>query len=118
MRPEGRDAAQLWDMLRFSRTVARLVVGKSFADYERDETLRLAVERAIEIVGEAARGVSAPFQAAHPEVPWRPIVAQRHVLAHEYGDVVNEKIWRVASVHIPALIGVLEPLVPPSPPPS
>ena len=46
---------------------------------------------------------------------WRKIIAQRHVLAHEYGEVKHESIWLVATVHIPDLIERLEPLVPPPP---
>jgi uncharacterized protein with HEPN domain len=71
------------------------------------------VERQIEIIGEAARKVSDPFKAAHPEIPWRKIIAQRHVLAHEYGDVDPRLVWRVASVHIPALHAQLRELLPP-----
>ncbi len=75
-----------------------------------------AVERAVEIIGEAAWQVSDDFRRAHPEIPWRPIIAQRHVLAHEYGEIVQERIWRVAMTHVPALITQLEPLIPPLPP--
>lgn len=64
------------------------------------------------MIGEAARKVSSDFEAAQPEIAWRPIVAQRHVLAHEYGEIVDERIWRVVKEHIPVLIEQLEPLVP------
>ena len=40
--------------------------------------LRSAVERQIEIIGEAARKVSDSFQQQHPEIPWTGIVGQRH----------------------------------------
>ena len=69
----------------------------------------------IEILGEASRHVSSELQSAHAQIPWRSIQAQRHVLAHEYGEIKHERIWRVATVHIPELIRQLEPLVP-SPP--
>jgi uncharacterized protein with HEPN domain len=62
----------------------------------------------------AARAV---VSFAHPDIPWRPIQAQRHVLAHEYGEIKHDRVWRVATVHIPNLIGQLEPLVP-NPPQS
>lgn len=62
----------------------------------------------------AARAVET-FQAAHADIPWRPIQAQRHVLAHDYGEIKHERVWRVATAHIPELIRQLEPLVP-SPP--
>jgi uncharacterized protein with HEPN domain len=74
--------------------------------------LRSAVERQIEIIGEAARRVSKEFQDAHAEILWRPIQAQRHVLAHDYGEIKHDRIWRVAEKHIPELIALLEPLVP------
>lgn len=103
MQPDKSDAARLWDMLDACERVARFISGKSLEDIVTDELLRSAVERQIEIIGEAARGVSGTFRDAHPEVPWRPIIAQRHVLAHEYGDIEPRLIWRVASVHAPLL---------------
>lgn len=112
MRPDERDAAYLWDMLRHAKIVVELVAGFTQENYAIDRRLQLAVERAIEIVGEAARNVSPAYQLAHPNVPWKAIVAQRHVLAHEYGEINHEKIWRVATVHVPALIPQLERLIP------
>jgi uncharacterized protein with HEPN domain len=38
-----------------------------------------------------------------------------HVLAHEYGEVKHESIWRVTTIHTLELIEQLEPLVPPPP---
>lgn len=67
------------------------------------------------IIGEAARNISDEFQAAHPEVPWRPIMAQRHRLTHEYGEINDDLIWAVATVHVPPLIERLRELLPPSP---
>jgi uncharacterized protein with HEPN domain len=114
MPPDKDDLAYAWDMLDAARAVAGFVAGKSFDQYLADRMLRGAVERHIEIIGEAARGVSDAFRTTHREIPWTKIVAQRHILAHEYGEIEDELIWRVATVHIPELIAALEPLVPPS----
>ncbi|MHC4392282.1 MAG: HepT-like ribonuclease domain-containing protein [Planctomycetota bacterium] len=70
----------------------------------RSAKTQRAVERSLEIVGGAARKVSAEFEEAHPEIPWQAIVAHRHVLAHEYGEVSQDLVWRVVEVHTPALI--------------
>jgi uncharacterized protein with HEPN domain len=105
----------LWDILEAAKRIREFVGARTFHEYERDEMLQAAVERKLEIIGEAARGVSAAFQAAHPEIPWRAIIAQRHVLAHEYGEIRQEKLWHVATVRVPELIALLEPLVPPPP---
>jgi uncharacterized protein with HEPN domain len=103
-------------MLAAAKAVRSFVAGRTFEQYEGDLFFRSAVERQVEIVGEAARGLSDEFKAAHPHIPWRPIMAQRHRLAHEYGEIDDQLIWAVASVHIPVLIEQIEPLVPPIPP--
>lgn len=110
-RTEG-DAAHLRDMLDACARIERFVRGKQLDDYRADELLRSGVERQIEIVGEAARRLSAHFRTAHPEVPWRQVIAQRHILAHEYGDIEDDLIWRVAVVHVPALGEQLRRLTP------
>ena len=80
MPPEAKDAAYLWDMLDAARAIQNFVLPHSFEEYKSDRMLRGAVERHIEIIGEAASRVSRGFQAAHPEIPWRQIVAQRNIL--------------------------------------
>ena len=111
----AEDSAWLLDMLTAARAVQSFVTGKTFAEYGADLLLRSAVERPVEIIGEAARGMSDSFKRAHPEIPWRPITAQRHRLAHEYGEIDDALIWTVATVHIPRLIAQIEPLTPPPP---
>jgi uncharacterized protein with HEPN domain len=115
MRPEERDAALLWDMLRFARETASFVDGRTWEEYQRDGLLRRAVERTVLMVGEAASRVSRTFRDAHAEIPWLPIIAQRHRLVHDYQRIDNEKIWCVATEHIPRLIVLLKPLIPPPP---
>jgi len=112
MQPDERDAGYLLDMLRHARGAAQTVAGRTFEQYVTDENLRLAVERRIEIIGEAAGRVSPACREAHPEIPWRKIIAQRNILAHEYGEVEDEILWQVATVSVPELIALLEPLVP------
>ena len=118
MRPDDADLSYLLDMRRYAAGLVSAVQGKTFEEYLADETLRLATERRIEIIGEAARKVSDAFKSAHSEVPWRKITAQRHILAHEYGDIDDDLIWRVATVHVPELLRLLEPLMPAGDPPK
>jgi len=115
MQPDDRDAGYLLDMLHHARGVVRTTSGRTLEDYAGDENLRLLVERRLEIIGEAARRVSEPFRSAHPEIPWRKIIGQRNVLAHEYGEIQDDVVWQVVIVNMPDLIRALEPLVPPLP---
>jgi uncharacterized protein with HEPN domain len=49
--------------------------------------LLAASQRWIEILGEAAAGLSTEFRAAHPEVPWRGAIGMRNILAHGYFEL-------------------------------
>ena len=113
---DERDAAYLLDMLQAAQKVRRYIQEKTLGHFQKDELLQDAVERNVEIIGEAARKVSEVFKRDHPEIPWRKIIAQRNVLIHEYEAVENEEIWEVATIHIPQLIRALSPLIPPLPP--
>jgi uncharacterized protein with HEPN domain len=103
-------------MLDAARLVREFTTGVTQDEYLEDRKLQLAVERALEIIGEAARLVSSTFKANHAEIPWKVIIGQRNVLAHEYGEINQERIWLVVTGRIPELIGLLEPLLPPPPP--
>ena len=105
-----RDAAYLWDMLDSAETVREFMKDVSYHQYSRDRKLQLAVERAVEIIGEAARRVSDTCKSAHPEIPWQGIIRQRNVLAHEYGDIKLEVMWVLATQRIPELIAMLKKL--------
>ncbi len=112
MPPSEEDAAYLWDMLEASRSVIRFVTGQTRERYLTDDLLQAAVERKIEIIGEAARKIPDSFQQSHPEVPWSKIMGQRHVLAHDYGRIEHDRIWSVVTEHLPALVAQLESLLP------
>ena len=112
MRPEERDKAHLWDMLDAALAVEEFIRGKTYHDYLTNRMLRGAVERNVEIVGEAARRVSEATRQAHPEIPWRAIVGQRNVLAHEYDEILHEAIWGIATGRITELIAMLRTIMP------
>ena len=112
MRSDDRDAAYLWDMADAARTALELAGAYDLPRYLGDRVMQLAIERLVEIICEAARRVSEGFRQAHPEVPWRSIIAQRHVLAHEYGEIKQERMWRLVTEALPKLLAVLAPLAP------
>jgi uncharacterized protein with HEPN domain len=116
MQTEQHDPAYIWDMMDAAKTAIQLTEGVSLQQYLEDRKLQLAVERLIEIIGEAARNVSKTFKDLHPDISWQKIVAQRHVLAHDYGDIQQGKMWLLVIQNIPELIAKLQPLTIPPPP--
>ena len=74
------------------------------------EELQDAVIRNVEVIGEAAKRVSAEARAAWP-LDWKAICGMRDVLIHDYIGVDLDEVWNVASLRIPELQAVLERLL-------
>jgi uncharacterized protein with HEPN domain len=113
---ENRTAALLHDMLESARRAIGYAAGRSRKDLDSDPMFADAVERRIEIIGEAARGLSETFRASHPEIPWRAIMATRHILVHDYGEVNPDIVWRIVQDHLPPLVNQLVALLAENPP--
>jgi len=111
--PDTKDAAYLWDILEAAREIQDFIKDLSITQFLKDRKTQRAVERNLEILGEAARKLSLNFQEANSDIPWKMMVAQRNVLAHEYGEIKQDRIWRVATNQIPDLISKVEKLIPP-----
>ena len=113
MKPPDRDAAHLLDMLSAARELEEMIGDHDLASFLENRILVRAVERMSEIIGEAARRVSDPCKQAHPDIRWRQIIGQRNILAHEYGRIEYELLYRTAVQDVPLLIRQLESLLPP-----
>ena len=87
------------------------VEGLTQADFLDTPIVQDAVIHQIQVIGEAARRVSASFQAKSPAVPWRNIVGMRHKLVHDYMSVDLEAVWTTVQKDIPALRAELSKLI-------
>ena len=108
-----RDEAYLLDMLLAARKVRQFSQGVTWERFQDDELVQNAIMMCIQQIGEAARKVSREFQEVHTEIPWKEIVGMRHRLVHDYVHIIPEKVWEVVERDVPALIPLIEPLVPP-----
>lgn len=109
----SHDDAYVLDMLRFAREVMEFSNGVTREQYLSDLAKRRSVERSLELIGEAARRISTTFKDAHPEIPWRDIIGQRSVLAHDYGEISDDRVWDTVTQRLPDLVRALERLVVP-----
>jgi len=62
-----------------------------------------AVIRQLEIIGEAAKNLSADLRSRHPDIPWRRIAGLRDVLIHDYMGVRLAAVWEVTQTDLPVL---------------
>lgn len=105
------DWARLQHMLDNARLACQFAEGKSRDDLETDDQLRLALDRAVEIVGEAACHITDELQAETPEIPWKDIKATRLIVAHRYYELDRDLLWEVVIDDLPVLIPQLEAIL-------
>ncbi|MCY3019970.1 MAG: DUF86 domain-containing protein [Planctomycetota bacterium] len=107
-----RDDATLLDIECAARRILEYVHGLDQPAFEKDHKTQSAVLHQIMLVGEAAKRLSEPFRAAHPQVPWSEIARTRDFLIHHYDEVDVEAVWSIVETDIPALLRSLAPFVP------
>jgi uncharacterized protein with HEPN domain len=64
---------------------------------------RRAVERAVQIVSEAAKALPVEYLSKYPKAPWTYIVGIGNILRHEYQRLDDKQLWEIATVHLPHL---------------
>jgi uncharacterized protein with HEPN domain len=67
--------------------------------------------RLLEVIGEAARGVSPEFRNSHPDLPWKNMVGMRDRLIHGYYDINLDVVWKTVTEDLPPLISQLEEII-------
>jgi hypothetical protein len=72
------------------------IVERGRPAFDNDGVLRRAVERCLEIIGEAAKSVSPSVTEAHPEIPWSDLAKVRDRLSHHYHRVDHSHLEFVA----------------------
>ena len=106
-------SVRLRHMLDYARKAVAFSQGRSRVDLDDDELLALALARLLEVIGEAAKSVSAEKRAQSTDIPWREITGTRDRLIHSYPDVNLDIVWQTVTEDLPRLISALEKLVPP-----
>jgi uncharacterized protein with HEPN domain len=71
--------------------------------FQGDELLQVWAIHHLQVIGEAACGVSQSLKGRHPEVPWTQIVALRNILVHEYFGLNMHQVWTMIQKDLPKL---------------
>ena len=105
--PDDLQQALLRDLLDSARAIRRYLAGVSHEAFMADTEKQDAVLRRFEIIGEAASRLAPEAQALFPTLPFRAMRGMRNIIAHDYGEVDLELVWKTATTDLPVLIATL-----------
>lgn len=86
-------------------TISNGLSKDSFLD---DETLKRAVVRSLEIIGEASKKIPADFKIKWSSIQWKNIAGMRDRLIHDYMGVNYSIVWDVLVNKIPGLTSQIQ----------
>lgn len=112
-RPRG-DADRV-DHIREAAAKLAVIAAAGRDAFDASFMPRLAAERLLEIIGEAARHLSEGFVAARPDLQPHRARGMRNFLAHQYDDVDPQRVWDAITTSVPAFVEALD-TQPPEPP--
>ena len=107
-----RDPQYFLDILEAAKLAHSYLAVKAKEEFLQDTLCQDAVIRRLEIIGEAARRLSPEARTSLTELTWTALIGMRNLLIHEYDDVDLSIVWDTVKIDLPALIKVIEPLVP------
>jgi uncharacterized protein with HEPN domain len=84
---------------------------KSKDDVLSNKILCRAIERSLEIIGEASKRVDEEFRALHSHIEWRKMAGTRDRLIHDYFGVDYDILWDIIINKLPDLQIHLEELL-------
>jgi uncharacterized protein with HEPN domain len=80
-------------------------------DFLHDETLKRAVVRSLEIIGEASKKIPVDFKLKWDSIKWKNMAGMRDRLIHDYMGVNYSIVWDVIKNKIPELSGQIQELL-------
>ena len=96
------DSGRIEDILEAINRIERVAVRGKDTFFE-DEMVQVWVIHHLEIIGEAARGISPDFRKSNEKIPWSEIIGMRNILIHHYFGIDKDAVWRVVEHDLPLL---------------
>ncbi len=96
------------DMIAFAGKVLAYTQGFDQVGFEASGLTYDATLRNLELIGEAATHIPEPVRQAHPQIPWRMVVATRNRLIHGYLGIDNDTLWSIIRDDVPVLLQQLQ----------
>ncbi|HXH76808.1 MAG TPA: HepT-like ribonuclease domain-containing protein [Bacteriovoracaceae bacterium] len=105
------DNSYLLDILDSAEQIKLFTENLNIDEFEKDLKSNLAVQRLLEIIGEATKCLSSDFRDKNPHIDWKAMAGMRDILIHQYHNASSERIFKVARNNIPDLIQKVKTLI-------
>lgn len=103
MKSQLSDEVRLKHILDAIKNINSFTKGFDEHLFLKNQMVQSAVERQLEIIGEAASKISDEIKDKYPGIEWYKIKAFRNVIAHEYFGLSKIQTWAVVSTDLPLL---------------
>lgn len=99
----------LEDIEYYAAAAVRFTSGYSLDQYLADDKTRAAVERVLEVCGEAMRNLDRAAPTVAEKIPHaRDIIGFRNILAHGYAELDHHKVYSIAIASAPELLTAVQ----------
>lgn len=105
------DLNRLYHMLDAINDIVDFSENKNRIDLENDKMLSYSLIHLLELIGEAANGISSEFQNNYSSIPWKAIIGMRNRLIHGYFDIDLDIVWKTVNEDIPKLKKEVEKVI-------
>ena len=103
--------ATLRQMQDAARHAQEICTDKTLDALLKDWQASAALERFIEIIGEAVKRLPTDLRDRYPAVPWKEIAGTRDHLSHGYDDVDYQVLWDAVQRDVPVLLATVEQIL-------
>ena len=106
-----KDADFLRHIKKAVEEVREIMTGLDQDAYKKDVKTQRAVERELQIIGDAVHKLSDELVQGHPDIEWRKIYAARNVVVHFYWGVDQDILWDVVTTKLDPLYAKVNELL-------
>ena len=101
MKRDLGDKARINHVIEAIENVEIILENVTFDDFSNNLEKRLAIERLLEIIGEATNHISEEIlYNSKTSSPWKQIIATRNLISHEYFRIDVKMLFQIATVEM------------------
>lgn len=100
---KNSDSKRIKNIIERSELINELV-NDGFERFIQSNYRIAALERWVEVIGEASTNLTHSYREKCKDIDWSQIISMRNRLAHKYEAISYERLWNIAKFDIPFLI--------------